>query len=350
MKKSEHHICFVAGKSGGHIIPALTLAERLCTENPNTRILFFSTDAILDQKIIGENKLIERHVRLPIGSSPVKPSNYLFIGYAFVKSFFKSFAVLRKNRPERVISMGGLVSIPVCLAARLWRIPVTLYELNAVPGRAVHFLAPYVREIRVCFDAARARIKTPRNVKIICDNYPVRFKQADKVSPDSARCALGIPPDARVLLILGGSQGSVFLNNFAEKLLKHILERDKGKSSPTARPIIVLHQAGEHDIDKLRHFYRKNRIEAHVCAYRENMALWYCATDFVVSRAGSGTLFESAFFGKKTLVIPLETRTTTHQVDNAYAMAARHSDLFTVVRRKSIPNNSSLYNSILMHF
>ena len=149
-------ICYVAGKSGGHIIPALTHAAQELKKNGETRVIFFSTNSPLDYTLLAKNSLIAHHIPLEFCAIPRK--NILLWPLFFIilfKHFYHSFSCLRKYRPEKVVSMGGFVSIPVCCCAWVLRIPIELYELNVVPGKAVKLLSHIVTETRICFENRR---------------------------------------------------------------------------------------------------------------------------------------------------------------------------------------------------
>ena len=131
-------ICVVAGKSGGHIVPAMTYATFCIDKNPNSKLLFFSTHTELDRTITALYPAVTFHVPLVMNTIPgFKLSQYPVFIWQNLQAFGKSFRSLYRLRPEKVMSMGGYVSLPVCLAAWFLRIPVELFELNATPGKAI---------------------------------------------------------------------------------------------------------------------------------------------------------------------------------------------------------------------
>lgn len=325
------YVCFVAGKSGGHSVPALTMARRIKEEAPQKKVLFFSTDSALDKSVISRSGTVDEHVTLPLSSVSFAWYRAPFDALKLMGSFFKSLWKLMRFRPQSVTSIGGLVSIPVVGAAWLLKIPVTLYELNAVPGRAVTFLSRFAQRINVCFDDVRGILPQKKTFKV---DYPVRFSQSDILSKSTRRAQVRIPFDARVLLVLGGSQGSHFLNSFVQSYVRH--HKDHAADST----LFVIHQAGSSDVNGLRDFYHQLKVPAHVFAFESDLAPYYSSADCAISRAGAGSIFELQFFGIKTLLIPLEASTTDHQLDNAYAIAQRRSDLFTVMRQGDCEDHS----------
>lgn len=309
-------ICYVAGKSGGHIIPALTLIQQVKQKNNHTRILFFSTNAVLDQSLLANTKDIDTWVALALGNIPRKQwwRLPLFIGQC-LRSFLHSLYLLLIKRPSKIVSMGGYISLPVCCAGWLLRIPIEVYELNAVPGTAVQVLQYIASSLFICFDQAQKSLRK-KSIKIA---YPVRFTQTHYQLN-------GANKERKVMLILGGSQGSHFINESIKKVVVG-LQKDF---------LHIIHQTGNNDIASMHLFYEQQGISAQVFAFSENLADYYVQADLIISRAGAGSLFEIAFFNKKAIVIPLEVATTHHQVDNAVAIAQEYPHLFSVILQKDI--------------
>jgi UDP-N-acetylglucosamine--N-acetylmuramyl-(pentapeptide) pyrophosphoryl-undecaprenol N-acetylglucosamine transferase len=323
-------ICFVAGKSGGHILPCITLAQKHQTQN-NSSILFFTTDAALDKTIIGQHSFITHHVALPLGMiSMNRIIRYPKLGWSFIQSWWTSIQLLRHHKPEKVISSGGFVAVPVCLAAWMLHIPIELLELNAVPGKAIKFLAPLAQTIQICF--AQTKNYLPEK-KCELTSYPIRFNNEEKhLSPTQANTLLHLDPHKKTIIILGGSQGSEFLNTIVKQWIQQL-------SPMTKQSIQIIHQTGNKDIHNYRDFYHDHGISALVFTYNEQLAHCYAAADLIICRAGAGTLFEALFFNKRCLVIPLETTYTKHQCDNAQAMITSYPHLFTMMRHHEIMQN-----------
>ncbi len=328
--KSTRIISFVAGKSGGHIIPCLTIAQREKNKHAQTRILFFSTTASLDNNILHNNTLIDDYVTLPL--IQVKPQHwYLFpiIIWHFLRSFFMSIYHLIKQKPERIISTGGSVTIPVFLAAKLLRIPIELYELNVKPGSTIKWLAPFATKIHTCFKKTEQYL-----AKYQCAHtaYPIRFSATDKqIKKEDARKKLNLDQTRTTLFILGGSQGSHFINMCIKELVHNY---------PQLKDTLqVIHQTGAHDAQNWELFYTERAIPAQVFSYHHDIALYYVAADLIISRAGAGALFEILFFNKPCIVIPLETKKNNHQLYNAQEMIIRYQRLFTMIRQQNIKKN-----------
>jgi UDP-N-acetylglucosamine--N-acetylmuramyl-(pentapeptide) pyrophosphoryl-undecaprenol N-acetylglucosamine transferase len=324
-KNKSSTICFVAGKSGGHILPALTLARHHKNKNPSSKVLFFSTDSALDNQLVQNNKLIDWYLPLAIDDVPYKKIHHIpvFLWHS-LRSFLTSFHALRIYRPTRVVSLGGYISLPVCLAAKLLRIPIELYELNMVAGKAIKATVPLATTIRVCFPGAQQQFGK-RSCTL--EPYPLRFTAAHKaITRISALQKIGLCLTRKTIFVLGGSQGSVFINELIKKYLDN--------NPHLHGHIQVIHQTGTHDTTDWQRWYAHYEIPAIVFAYHHEVEYYYAAADLVVCRSGAGTLWEIVFFEKRAITIPLETHTTDHQLDNAQALAAAYPTLFTVITQQ----------------
>jgi len=337
--EKQKTICFVAGKSGGHLIPALTIAQKHIQKDSEITTIFFTTNSLLDKKIIKKSGIHKIHVQLPLGKNNLVKNNYnFFLKYPLLffnlsLSFAKSLFYLIKTRPQKIISMGGLVSIPVCVAGFLLRIPIELFELNTTPGKAITFLAPFAKTIHVCFDKAKKYL--PKH-KCIFSKYPVRFSHnfptnypinSQKINFNTFNTPT-LSKSKFTLLILGGSQGSLAINNLIKEFVIKAPNIKKIKKN-----IQIIHQTGRQDKTDWQAFYAKHKITATAFDFTQNISNYYAMADIVVCRSGAGTLFETIFFKKKCITIPLEAKTTDHQIDNAKEMEKMHPELVTMIKQ-----------------
>ena len=243
-----------------------------------------------------------------------------------LSSFFISFFYLCMYRPSEVISTGGIVAIPTCIAAFILRIPITLYALDAVPGKAIQMLTPFCQSIYICFKGAAKHFTS---TKISWVPYPIKYAhEKNGINQQTAQKNVGLTTDKKTILILGGSQGSIFLNNCIKQII--------GEPTFNADTMQFIHQTGSTDETDWKQLYTSKNITAHVFSYNPELALLYTAADIIICRAGAGTLFEINFFNKKCIIIPLKTATTDHQVHNAIAMSADYPDLFEYILQDDI--------------
>ena len=333
MIHSPQKICCVAGTSGGHIIPCLQFAYTHYKISKPT-ISFISTSGKLDEKIIQQFPEIYDHLALSLPAVPYKKWWKLpFFFASFLKAIYTSFFYLKKNKPDRIVSTGGIIAVPVICAARLLHIPVDLFELNVIPGKATSFSSNLTTNVFVCFEKTKHYFKKPCTYV----SYPIRFTQKDLIfNKNDIFSELTFDPAKKTLLILGGSQGSEFLNVFLQTIPLSLL-----------KTFNIIHQTGNSYLDVCTHFYTQNGISHSVFDYKNNLAPFYHSADLVICRAGAGTLFETLFFKKQCLVIPLETTITDHQLDNAQDFAQRYPEFFTVFRQKDLITNPDLFITAL---
>jgi len=329
-------IAYAAGHSGGHIIPCLSLAAQELKNNEN-RCIFFSTTAALDTQILKNNPLVNTHIALHV----TPPRRWYQIpGHLLrmVSAFFKSLFHLARSKPSKIITTGGLVAVPVCFAAWVLRIPIELYELNAVPGKAVKFLAPFATRIFVCFGNATKFFPATKCSRV---DYPLRYHGTPQTK-DKAIDKLKLDTSRKTVFILGGSQGSHFINRaIAQMLTQHDDLQSK---------LQIIHQTGASDATDYAAIYRELTIPAHVFQFASDLTPFYAAADLVIARAGAGTIFETLYFKTPCILIPLETNATDHQVENAQAMAEEHPALFTVIKQDEIEKNSDKLGSALKKY
>lgn len=335
-------IAFVAGRSGGHIIPALTIAQHLKDNNNQTQIVFFTTAHPLDQAIIKkQGGIINKHIPLKLGNVPFFNIFKIVVFIInFIRAFIRAFSLLKECKPQEVIGMGGYISLPVCLAARTLQIPVHLYDLDAKPGKATRFLAKYATKISICFEQAKEYLPAQ---KCHITAYPIRFDTAAKnLSKESALAQLKLSSSKKTIFINGGSQGSLFVNTCIKEWLD---------LNPHLHSLIqIIHQTGSLDTFDWKKHYTENDIPAIVFHYKEDLAPCYAASDVIICRAGAGSLFEALFFNKPCIAIPLETASTSHQKDNARALSHQEPLLVTMLTEQEIKSDNMILFRVLNKF
>jgi len=336
--KNNNTICYVAGRSGGHLLPAITLAQQHKEKRPNDRIVFITTAATLDKAIINEHKFIDAHEILNIGNLPTSIWRYPVYLFSLAKAFFRCIKILKTESISTAISTGGYVLLPVSIAAKLLAIPVVVYELNALPGKAVKILAPLITSINTCFKTTQNYL--PKH-QCTVGTYPLKFKIQDRMSKEEARAQLKLTSNRKTIFILGGSQGSLFINNTIKKWLEKDLAHHQ--------QLQIIHQIGSHDQFDWQGYYKNIQIPAIVFNFTNNLATHYNAADIIICRSGAGTLFETVFFNKPCITIPLETKQTDHQLFNAQAMHKQYPHLVSLLTQSKLKNNPQELAETIAH-
>lgn len=317
-------ICFVAGKSGGHLLPCITQANQIQQTQSNMQLYLFTCGSALDYKIIQNYPHIHHIVPTTLDNPPYEqlwllPWFACKTAWYFCKSLYQLWSI----KPKKVISFGGFVAIPTCLAAKIIGIPIELYELNVEPGRATVFLSKFTDAIYICFHSTQ---KYFPNKKCIYFDYPIRFTAQDKIFDKQALLQkYHLQPNRKTLLILGGSQGSILLNQVFKTLIE--------TNPDIAQNIQVIHQTGSSDSFNYQEFYQHHNIPAHVFGYCPHLQNFYNIADIILCRAGAGTLFEIKFFEKKCITVPHETSNTNHQIKNVLEMQHTNPEQFSVIKQ-----------------
>lgn len=343
--KKKTNLCVAAGKSGGHLIPALQLAQRWHNEHPDGKVVLCTYGSALDQKIYTQYPFISTVQSFSFTTFIARKLwRYPIIAYQTIKACWTAWRLLRSTRPEKIITTGGFVAIPVSIAARLLGIPVEVYELNVHPGKAVRALSLLGAHIFAVFNETLKKLP-----HAVITDYPIRFTQADIKSPVTARRELtqqipsNIPltDNRKTLFLCGGSQGSTYLN---ELMIKFVTTRQDLHDS-----IQIIHQAGT-ATDRYIEVYTKFNIPHLVFDFHPAIAACYQATDLVICRAGAGTLFELKFFKRPAIIIPLVAASTGHQGANARAICAETPEYFTTIAQHVLETNTEAFFDLVAKY
>ena len=305
------NILITCGGSGGHIFPGIALAEALTDLNKNCRIFIVTSDRYIDTKIfedIGYSYSVLPYNPLPDKPGPLKIFKFLL---NLVKAVFRSFIVLKLHRPHCVVGMGGYVSGPMAFAAWLMRKRILIHEQNILPSLTNRLSAVFADIVCVTFEETKNYFK---NKPVIKTGNPVRSNfLKDNTSYPSG--ALGFENGKFTILIMGGSQGSSFLNDSARSAISQIGKRLR-------KGLRVLHITGKKDYTCVKKDYEKMDVEAKIFPFLDKIGYAYNAADLIISRAGATALSEMTFFGKPSILIP-HPKARVHQKENAEFFASR---------------------------
>ncbi|MDD5746050.1 MAG: undecaprenyldiphospho-muramoylpentapeptide beta-N-acetylglucosaminyltransferase [Candidatus Omnitrophica bacterium] len=304
-------IMICAAGSGGHIYPALRLAEEFSRGRPKAEVIFLSTRRAIE-KLIFEKfdypvftvDFISPHSVRDGGYLKFLLKNLIFL-LKFIIESVRVGKIVWQEQPDIVVGFGGIGSITAVIAATLLRIPTVIHEQNLVPGRANRFLSRFASKVSLGF-AQSAAYFTRKDTEYT--GNPLR-PGLEAVDPLRARCMLGLSPDKFTVFVFGGSQGSEFINTAFSQGVQYIPEQLKGMMQ-------VMHSTGCDDNSEIAEWYRQCAISAQIVSFCDDMSSAYSAADIVVSRAGAGTINEICFFGRPAVLIPYPYA-QGHQVCNA---------------------------------
>ena len=299
-------LLLAGGGTGGHLFPAVALAEELKDEEPDAEILFVGTERGIESRVLPELGFPLEHIRIEgfVGKSAVKKLGFFLM---LVRSVVQSLRILKRFRPEVVVGVGGYASAPVLLAARLKGTATLIHEQNAIPGLANRMLGRLAQ--RVCLSFADTQGFFPAAKTLVTGN-PLRKGIADCPPPE------GDP----VLLVFGGSQGAEAINQAMIKALPFLNEwKDR---------LEIIHQTGVQDEKKVRLAYQAagwNKFR--VASFITDMGAVYATAHLVVCRAGATTIAELCGCGRAALLVPFPHAAGDHQTRNAEALESRGAAL-----------------------
>lgn len=315
-KEKKHHIRLVitGGGTGGHIFPGIALAQAMMFAYPGCEVLFIGTERKVDRNALSDLGFQTTTIRSQ-GLKGKNPAAKLGALLQLPAALIKATRIIRKFKPDLVFGVGGYVTGPVVLAARLLGVATCIHEQNSIPGLANKLLGRIADRIFVSLPGSEKYF--PRGKTILSGN-PVRstlIRAAREMKPAAEH-------DSLTLVILGGSQGARRLNS----LMLEAAEKCLGTVVPPPR---IIHQTGEDDEAFVRQRYAELGLNARVASFFTDMAVIYSQADLVVSRAGATTIAEITVFQKPAILIPFPYAADNHQeVNGRYLVEAGGGIMF----------------------
>jgi len=301
------HVYFAGGGTGGHIYPAIAVAQELLRIEPACRITFFCSDRPIDARILAGTEF--RFIPLPVRSFSKNPYEM----FLFLRSLSSAKKIVRQtilsDQPQKAVlfSVGGFVSAPAVFAAGSLKIPVAMLNIDAVPGKANRLLAHYAKDIFVQFENTGRRFGRNHR-KVVVTGCPLRsaFFNPDK---NAVITALSLSPKKKVLLVTGASGGAANINS----VIGYLLDRLEGFAADWQ----IVHLAGIAHFDAVRTFYKQAKINHKVLDYFDDMPNLLAAAQLVVGRAGAMSVAEFAASQVPAICLPYPYHSDRHQKLNA---------------------------------
>ena len=289
-------LLIAASGTGGHVFPALALAEQMTDYD----IEWLGVPNRMETQLVGDRYPLHT---IPVEGFQTRPSlKSLKILARLIGGIFQVRNILKQGNFQGVFTTGGYISGPTILAARSLGLPVILHESNALPGKVTRWISPWCSLVALGFEGA-AQYLTKSKTR--CLGTPVRqaFLEASREPLD-----LPIPEGAPLIAVVGGSQGAVAVNRMVREAAPAWIEAGAW----------IFHQTGEQDpdADSFQHPQYINR------PFYGNIAALFNRADLVISRAGAGTLTELAMTGTPSILIPYPYAAEDHQTFNAAVFAA----------------------------
>lgn len=305
LNNKSYNIILAAGGTGGHLFPAVAIADAIKEISPESRFLFIASGKELEKKIIDSAGYSMETISIS-GIAGLGVFTKMKAASKIPGAVFKSAAIIKGFEADAVIGMGSYTAGPVLLAAKMLGIPTAIHEQNRHPGITNRIMSKYVGRIYSSFEDTFQHEKSEKQRYL---GNPVRSdivqfsKNCTNINSNNN--------DSFKILVLGGSQGARSINKTVTASLPFF-------SNPGN--IEFIHQTGSNDYEDVKAEYEKAGIKSEVRPFFDDMAKIYSEADLLICRAGASTVAEIAVMGKPSIFIPFPSAAGDHQSQNAEAL------------------------------
>ncbi len=310
--KQSVNILLSGGGTGGHIYPALSIANELKGKYPGANFLFVGAKDRMEMEKIPQAGYQIKGLWISGFQRKITLNNLAF-PIKLISSIWEAYKIIKKFKPSIVIGTGGFASGPTLFVANNKRINTLIQEQNSYPGITNKLLGKKAAKICVAYDNLERFFPVD---KIIKTGNPVR---QDLLKIDEKRAEaltfFNLDKGKKTLVVIGGSLGARAINNLIEKQLDWLVEKN----------IQVIWQTGKLYYNEFKKYNGFDGVQTH--AFLNNMDLTYSAADFLISRAGAGSISELCIVGKPVIFIPSPNVAEDHQTKNALAIVNENAAL-----------------------
>jgi UDP-N-acetylglucosamine--N-acetylmuramyl-(pentapeptide) pyrophosphoryl-undecaprenol N-acetylglucosamine transferase len=303
--KKQPRILIAAGGTGGHVFPALAIADELKKLNPLAVFLFVGTKDKIEARIVPQRGYSFTTIWVSGFHRSLRVSNVLF-PLKVIVSIVQSFFLIIKFHPDVVIGTGGYACGPVLYLASLFRIPTVVHESNSYPGVTTRMLSNRVTKLFTAFEATSRWLKRSDNIEVV--GTPTRESLA-AVSQEDGLKFFGLDRKKKTVLVFGGSLGATSINQAIQAMVDELAQSG----------VQLIWQTGKYNA-AIAEMMKQKRIGG-VYPFIDAMENAYAAADVVVCRAGATTLAEITRLGKAAILVPYPYAAADHQTVNARTLA-----------------------------
>ncbi|MBQ2725948.1 MAG: UDP-N-acetylglucosamine--N-acetylmuramyl-(pentapeptide) pyrophosphoryl-undecaprenol N-acetylglucosamine transferase [Clostridia bacterium] len=304
-------VLMTGGGTGGHVNPALAIANTIKQNDPDAVIEYVGTKRGIENKLVPKAGYPIHHVQVQGLRRSLSPAN-IKAAWLALTSPGKAKKIIREFKPDLVVGTGGYVSWPVCKAAASMGIPTALHESNAIAGVAVKMLQNSVDRIYLNFEKTGETLTCPRE-KLMKVGNPV-MKGFSSLTRDEARRQLGIPDKYKyIILSYAGSMGAEKVNDAVLCLMREFTAKHP--------EVYHIHATGSIELELCTSQFKEMGLDQYenieLCEYIYDMPVKMAAADLTINRAGAMTVSELAITGKCAIFIPSPNVAENHQYKNA---------------------------------
>lgn len=306
MKKPRFIIS--GGGTGGHIYPAVAIANELKSRFPEAEFLFVGAKDKMEMQKVPQAGYAIKGLWISGIQRKLTLDNAMF-PFKLLSSMWNSFRIIKSFKPDVVIGTGGFASGAVLKVASILGIPTVIQEQNSHPGITNKLLAKKANKICVAYENLERFF--PKDKMILTGN-PVRQDLINEANKSEAIAYFKLDANKKTLLVLGGSLGARRINQLIEKELDFLLSQN----------IQIIWQCGKLYLNDYSKYNEKENVQ--VVAFIDRMDLVYAAADVVISRSGASSVSELCIVGKPTIFIPSPNVAEDHQTKNAKAISDKN--------------------------
>ena len=301
---------FAGGGTGGHVFPAIAIADEIKKLNTSSEILFVGAKGKIEERLVPQNGYELETISIE-GFKRGSVFSNLSLPGKLAGAVYKSKKIIRRFNPQVVVGTGGFVSLPVLYSAVSLKKKTLIQEGNYYPGLATKFLSRRVDKVIVNFEGTSSLLKRSDNVIKI--GHPIR-SSLNLIDKDSAREKLKLNNKNFTVFVFGGSQGARGLNSVIPQLIKSFSDEE----------INLIWQTGKYDFEKnVEDFKTEDGII--IEEFINDMSTAYSASDLVICRSGVTTIMELAYLGKGAILVPFPGATDNHQELNARTLEKQNA-------------------------
>ena len=301
-------ILIVGGGTGGHLIPGIALYEEFKAKGIGAAVLTGKKD--IKSSALNE---VEKKDIFSYGARTLSWNIFklLFFIISFIVSFLKALFIIRNRKYDAVIGMGGYVSAPALLAGILLKVPVFLCEQNTIPGKVTSLFAGYAKKIFTTFDESADYFKDDKKASIFSAGNPIRKSVLPQTSRDEAKSFFNLKHCKKIILVIGGSQGALQINDLFLEIKKMY--------SDELKDVGVIWSTGSYSYKRFAKELQNVQWggSIYLSPFIDKVGLAYRASDIAISRSGAGVIMELAAAGIPSILIPYPYAADNHQDANA---------------------------------
>lgn len=324
-KEKKLKIFLATGGSGGHIFPAISVAEKLTEDKNNICIV---ADSVYEK--YSSNNLNYRTINASKTLRSVKDI------FKILSGFFQAKKLIKTEKPDLIVSFGSYATLPTLMACYWTKTPFIIHEQNAYVGKVNRLFGRYAKKIMTSYYEIYG-VNYNDMKKVVYTGMPVRknIKDLYKVN-----YAYPTNDEKFIILITGGSAGAKIFSEFLPKIFDE-------EHKKLQKNIKVYHQVREEYLDTVKDYYRKINLDAVVSPFFNNMDELLAKAHLVIGRSGSGTLFETAMAGIPSIVIPLINSANNHQKINAKVFEKNNASIVVLEKNFNIKDFQKIFFELI---